>query len=61
VLPLVSRGAPGSGRGDDVAVFEGKDATGETLRLTYRQRSPDTLEALLEKAGTKQTFAYRRK
>ena len=43
-LPLV-RAAAGE------AVFEGKSAAGGLLRLTYRQRGEDGLEATLEKDG----------
>lgn len=44
-----------------VAVFEGTAREGGVLRITYRQPSPDRLEAAVEKAGSKQEFVYRRK
>jgi hypothetical protein len=46
---------------DGEAVFEGPGQPSGTVRLTYRQPSADVLRVTLDKEGTSQTFAFRRK
>jgi hypothetical protein len=54
-LPLVKKGPR-------EAVFEGLEHNVKgTLRLSYRQPTPDTLVGVLEKEGTKQEFSFRRR
>jgi hypothetical protein len=54
VLPLIKSGPR-------EAVFEGIASDGGPLRITYRSPAPDTLEATVERGGTKQVYAYRLK
>jgi hypothetical protein len=54
-LPLVAKG-PGE------AVFEGPEYNVKgVVRLTYRQPTPDSLQGVLEKEGTKQDFNFRKR
>jgi hypothetical protein len=56
-LPLVSLDARAK-----VAVFDGPGVPSGTVRITYRQPSPDVLEATLEKDGQPaQPFRFTRK
>lgn len=43
------------------AAFEGPGQPTGTVRLTYRQPAPDSLNVTMDKEGTSQTFSFRRK
>ena len=53
VLPAIEAGARS-------VVFQGQGTQG-LLRITYRAPTPDTLEAVVERGGRRDTFVYSRK